>query len=116
MDAIDIIAALAALAQTTRLDAFRHLVAAEPDGLAAGKLADLLAVPQNTLSTHLNILAHAGLVHGTRQSRSIVYRADVPRLQEMMLYLIKDCCGGRPELCAPLVAELTPCCPKLADA
>lgn len=116
MDEIEIVAALAALAQSTRLAAFRHLVAAEPEGLAAGKIADLLAVPQNTLSTHLNILAHARLVNGNRQGRSIVYRADMARLQEMMLVLIKDCCGGRPELCGPLVAELTPCCAKMADA
>ena len=112
MDEIGIVAALAALAQTTRLEAFRHLVAAEPEGLAAGKLADTLCVPQNTLSTHLNVLAHAGLVNGSRHGRSIIYRANIKRLQEMMLFLIKDCCGGRPELCAPLIAELTPCCAK----
>jgi DNA-binding transcriptional ArsR family regulator len=70
----------------------------------------MLDVPQNTLSSHLNILAHAGLVRGERQSRSIIYRADLERLREVTLYLVKDCCGGRPELCAPIIAELTPCC------
>ena len=110
MDKEATILALAALAQPTRLDAFRALVASEPDGIAAGRLADMLAVPQNTLSTHLNILAHAGLVRGERSSRSIIYRAEIERLQALMLYLIKDCCGGRPELCGQLVAELSPCC------
>jgi ArsR family transcriptional regulator, arsenate/arsenite/antimonite-responsive transcriptional repressor len=105
------ILAFAALAQPTRLDAFRLLVKHEPEGIAAGELARLLEVPQNTLSAHLNILSHAGLVRGERQSRSIIYRADLERLREVTLYLVKDCCGGRPELCAPLIAELTPCCP-----
>jgi DNA-binding transcriptional ArsR family regulator len=100
----------AALAQSTRLDCFRLLVEHEPEGMPQGELARMLDVPQNTLSSHLNILAHAGLVRGERQSRSIIYRADLERLREVTLYLVKDCCGGRPELCAPIIAELTPCC------
>jgi ArsR family transcriptional regulator, arsenate/arsenite/antimonite-responsive transcriptional repressor len=112
MDNETAILALAALAQATRLDAFRLLVKHEPEGLPAGELARLLDVPQNTLSTHLNILAHAGLVQGERQSRSIIYRADLAQLRETMLFLVNDCCGGRPELCDPLITELTaPCCP-----
>jgi DNA-binding transcriptional ArsR family regulator len=111
MDSESTIIAFAALAQMTRLDAFRLLVEHEPEGVAAGELARLLAVPQNTLSSHLNILAHAGLIRGERRSRSIIYRADLERLREVTLYLVKDCCGGRQELCAPLIAELTPCCP-----
>ncbi len=112
MDEINTILVLAALAQPTRLEAFRLLVKHEPDGLPAGELALLLGVPQNTLSSHLNILARAGLVRSERQSRSIIYRADLAQLRETMLFLVKDCCGGRPELCAPLVADLTPCCPR----
>jgi ArsR family transcriptional regulator len=112
MDNIEVIDALSALAQTTRLDTFRLLVSREPDGVAAGELARLAAVPQNTMSTHLAILARAGLVRGERQSRSIIYRADLNRLREMMLYLVRDCCGGNAALCAPLIAELSaPCCP-----
>jgi len=112
MDSEDIILALAALAQPTRLEAFRLLVKHEPDGLPQGELARMLAVPQNTLSSHLTILSHAGLVMNERQSRSVIYRADLARLREAMLYLVKDCCDGRPELCEPLIAELTaPCCP-----
>jgi len=112
MDNIEAIGALAALAQTTRLDTFRLLVAREPEGVAAGELARLMAVPQNTMSAHLAILARAGLVSGERHSRSIIYRANLARLRELTLFLLKDCCGGRREVCAPLVADLAPCCEK----
>jgi ArsR family transcriptional regulator len=110
MDNIEAIAVFAALAQNTRLDTFRLLVAREPKGVAAGELARLMAVPQNTMSAHLSILARAGLVTSERHSRSIVYRADLPRLRALALFLLKDCCGGRPEICAPLIADLAPCC------
>jgi ArsR family transcriptional regulator len=110
MENIEAISALAALAQTTRLDTFRLLVTREPEGVPAGELARLMAVPQNTMSAHLSILSRAGLVSGERQSRSIIYRANLARLREVTLFLLKDCCGGRPDICAPLVADLTPCC------
>ena len=93
----------------TRLEAFRLLVRHEPEGLPAGELARALEVPANTLSSHLGILARAGLVTAERRSRIIQYRADIARLRELMLFLAKDCCGGRAELCEPLVAELA-CC------
>jgi ArsR family transcriptional regulator len=108
MDNREAIAALAALAQTTRLDTFRLLVKREPEGIPAGELARLMTVPQNTMSAHLAILARAGLVIGERHSRSIIYRADLSRFREVALFLLKDCCGGRPDICAPLV-DLTPC-------
>jgi DNA-binding transcriptional ArsR family regulator len=104
------IAALSALAQATRLDTFRLLVKHEPDGMAAGEIARRLDVPQNTMSAHLAILARAGLVRSERHSRSIIYRADLDALRELMLFLVKDCCAGNADLCAPLVAELTSCC------
>jgi DNA-binding transcriptional ArsR family regulator len=110
MESTDVILALSALAQETRLDVFRRLVKHEPDGVAAGELARLAAVPQNTMSSHLAILQRAGLITATRHSRSIVYRASLPAFQQMALYLLQDCCGGRPEICAPLVESLTPCC------
>ena len=75
MDDIETIAALAALAQTTRLNTFRLLVSREPEGVPAGELARQMDVPQNTMSAHLAILARAGLVRGERHSRSIIYRA-----------------------------------------
>jgi ArsR family transcriptional regulator len=104
------ITALGALAQGTRLDVFRLLVRHEPDGLAAGEIARQLDVPQNTMSAHLGILARAGLVRSQRHSRSIIYRADLDGLRALTLFLVKDCCAGNAQLCAPLVAELTPCC------
>lgn len=111
MDNEDTIMALAALAQSTRLDVFRLLVRHEPEGLPAGELARELATPHNTMSSHLAILSRAGLVSGERHSRSIVYRANLDGLREVMTFLVKDCCGGRTELCAPLIAELTCCTP-----
>jgi DNA-binding transcriptional ArsR family regulator len=111
METEQAITALAALAQGTRLDVFRRLVKHEPDGIAAGELARLLAVPQNTMSSHLAILARAGLVTAERQSRSIIYRADLQAFQAVALFLLQDCCGGKPDICAPLIESLMPCCP-----
>ncbi|MBV2149383.1 metalloregulator ArsR/SmtB family transcription factor [Sphingobium sp. AS12] len=104
------IAALAALAQSTRLDSFRLLVRHEPDGLPAGEIARLVGVPQNTMSSHLAILSRAGLVRSERHSRSVHYRADLDVLGALTLFLLRDCCGGNATLCAPIVAELSPCC------
>ena len=110
MDERGIVAALAALAQSTRLETFRLLVAREPEGIPAGELARLLEVPQNTMSAHLAVLSRAKLIVGEQQSRSIIYRANLERFREVTLYLLRDCCGGRADLCAPLIADLTPCC------
>ncbi len=112
MESTEAIAALAALAQPTRLETFRLLVRREPEGVAAGEIARLLAAPQNTMSAHLSVLARCGLVTGERRSRSIVYRADLARLGAVVAFLLRDCCGGRTEICAPLIAELSPCCVK----
>lgn len=106
-EAIDV---FAALSQPTRLDTFRLLMEHEPEGVAAGEIARRLDVPQNTLSSHLAILVRAGLIESERHSRSIVYRAVVDRVREITSFLVQDCCGARPELCEPLVAEFTPCC------
>lgn len=102
----DAIEALSALAQITRLEAFRLLVRHQPDGIAAGELARFLDVPPNTLSSHLSILSHAGLVAGERKSRNITYQANIDVLQDLVLFMLQDCCGGRPEVCAPLVKSL----------
>ena len=110
MDQEKVILALAALAQPTRLQAFNLLVRHEPDGLPAGDVARMLAVPQNTMSSHLAVLARAGLIQAERRSRLMVYRAEIAALRELTLYLVKGCCGGRAELCEPLIAELSPCC------
>lgn len=100
----------ASLAQETRLDAFRLLVRHAPEGLPAGEVARALQVPHNTLSTHLGILARAGLIESNRQSRSIVYRAKLQTVQDLAAYLLKDCCDGLQEVCEPLIADLRSCC------
>ena len=82
----------------TRLEAFRLLIKHEPQGVAAGELARLLSVPQNTLSAHLNVLTHANLVTSERRSRSIIYRARLDRLEALLLFLMQDCCNGRPDV------------------
>lgn len=111
MDNTTAITALAALAQSTRLEVFRLLVKHEPEGIAAGEIAKKLDVPQNTMSAHLSTLTNAGLIKSERQSRSIIYRAKLDVFRELMIFMVKDCCGGSAELCAPLIASLTPCCP-----
>jgi DNA-binding transcriptional ArsR family regulator len=105
MESEEIIEALSALAQTTRLAVFRRLVTAEPDGVPAGDLARDLGVPANTLSAHLAVLARAGLVVADRRGRFVVYRAAVARLGEVTDALVADCCGGRPELCVTPPAD-----------
>jgi len=116
MESEQAIIALAALAQSTRLDVFRRLVQHEPAGIAAGELARLLAVPQNTMSSHLAVLSRAGLVTAERQSRSIIYRADLKVFQAVARFLLQDCCGGKPDICAPLIESLTPCCPPAKNS
>ena len=104
------VAALSALAQPTRLEVFRLLVRNEPNGLPAGEIAKLLGVPHNTMSTHLNILSRSRLVSSERDGRSIIYRVDLDEVRSFFVYLLKDCCDGRPELCQRLLDDLTPCC------
>lgn len=111
MDTENAILALAALAQDTRLKTFRLLAKHEPDGVAAGELSRLLEVQQNTMSAHLSVLSRAGLIAAERQGRSIIYRANLEAFREVALFLLQDCCGGRPEVCAPVIESLTPCCP-----
>ena len=111
METEDAVLALAALAQPTRLEAFRTLVRHEPDGLAAGDLARELEVPQNTLSAHLSIRSRARLVSSERHSRSIVYRANLAEFRDVAVFMLRDCCGGRPEVCEPVVQSLQSCCP-----
>ena len=89
------ITALAALANDTRLSAFRLLVQAGPGGLAAGQLADALGAQPQTLSFHLKELSHAGLIARERQGRSILYRAEFDRMVRLLTFLSEDCCGGQ---------------------
>lgn len=96
--------ALSALAQESRLAVFRLLVRTGADGLAAGEIARELGVRPNTLSTHLTILGHAGLVQSRREGRSVIYSADYDGMRDLLGFLVADCCAGRPEICRPLVA------------
>ena len=93
---------LSALAHGSRLAVFRLLVRTGPEGLPAGEIAREIGVLPNTLSTHLNILGHAGLVRARRDGRSIVYSADYDRMRDLLGFLMNDCCAGRPEICAPI--------------
>ena len=104
MESEQAILALAALAQSTRMSVFKLLVKYEPEGLAAGDIARLLAVPQNTMSAHLAVLARAELVMSERKSRSIIYRANLAAFQNLTSFMVEDCCGGRADLCAPVVS------------
>jgi len=99
------IAALAALAQESRLDVFRLLVQSGPDGLAAGEIGARLGVPSPTLSFHLHHLKYAGLVTSRRDSRSIIYSADYKAMSDLLGYLTENCCRGSAELCAPVACE-----------
>ncbi len=109
------IKALGALAQESRLQAFRLLVRGGPDGLPAGEIARTLGIPHNTLSSHLAILVNADLVKSHRQSRSIIYRIDFEGTRELLSFLMEDCCQGRPELCAPVLDSLLPGCCAITD-
>jgi DNA-binding transcriptional ArsR family regulator len=108
----DAISALAALAQPTRLAIFRLLIKHEPAGLVAGVIAETVGAPHNTLSSHLAILVRANLLHGTRDGRTINYRANVEGMRALLGFLVNDCCDGHPEVC-----DLSPenagkaCCP-----
>lgn len=101
------IEALSALAQDVRLDVFRLLVRAGADGMNAGGIAETLGVRQNTMSTNLAILSRAGLIKSERHGRSIRYFADIEGMRRLLSYLMEDCCGGRPELCGPLLRDVT---------
>ena len=95
-----VIAALAALAQETRLDAFRLLVQAGSEGLPAGAISDALAVPSATLSFHLKELKSAGVVRCRREGRSLIYSPDFTAMNEMLSFLTENCCAGTSAGCS----------------
>ena len=110
METKSAVVSLAALAHEGRLAAFRLLVQAGGDGLAAGELARRLDMLPNTLSANLNILSRAGLITSQRDGRSIVYRAQYDAMRDLLAFLVEDCCGGSPEICAPLMKVANGCC------
>src|SRR5215510_13194866 len=105
MDKLDAVAALAALAQEHRLEIYRRLVQAGPEGMAAGEVASAIGIAPNTLSFHFDRLRHAGLVSVARQGRSLIYAARYETMNNLLGYLTENCCGGRPELCAPAAGK-----------
>lgn len=94
-------AKLAALSQETRLGVFRLLMVQGPDGMAAGDIARRLDVPPSTLSSHLSVLEHAGLIASTRIQRSIRYAVDIEGSRALIGFLTEDCCRGNPAICGP---------------
>ena len=111
MDTSNALSALSALAHDGRLAVFRLLVKAGPDGMAAGDIARKLKTAANTMSAQLLVLSNAGLIRAQRDGRSIIYAADFDRMGALLLFLTEDCCGGKPEICAPLVQTVNACCP-----
>jgi DNA-binding transcriptional ArsR family regulator len=94
MQAPQAVTALAALAQEHRLALFRLLVQAGEDGMAAGAIAERLELPSSSLSFHLAGLSRAGLIGQRRQGRSLIYRADYGRMNELLAFLLENCCAG----------------------
>lgn len=99
--------ALSALGQETRLEIFRLLVKAGPDGLPAGEIGERLRTLQNTTSAHLKVLSHAGLISAKREGRIIRYAADMTSFRDLLAFLMEDCCEGEPELCRPVIDAVT---------
>src|SRR5438046_4247939 len=109
MKKIDVLAALAALAQENRLDVFRLLVEAGQQGLPAGAVAEALKLAPNTLTFHFDRLRDAGLVTVRRDGRSMIYAARYATMNALIAYLTENCCGGAPETCAPVaICQPTP--------
>ena len=94
MKSIDVVAALAALAQETRLAVFRLLVQAGPSGVAAGEISAQLDIPANTLSFHLKTLSQAGLLESRQEGRFIYYAAAYARMDDLIAFLTDNCCNG----------------------
>ncbi|MDR3422090.1 MAG: helix-turn-helix domain-containing protein [Xanthobacteraceae bacterium] len=104
MEKSDAVIALAALAQDNRLDVYRLLVQAGPEGLPAGSIAEALKLAPNTLTFHFDRLRGAGLVTVRRAGRSMIYAARYEAMNGLIAYLTDNCCGGAPAECAPVAA------------
>jgi ArsR family transcriptional regulator len=103
MEMTQIVDALSALAQETRLKAYRLLVEAGPEGLSAGRIGEELELPPATLSFHLAHLARTGLVRSRQDGRFVIYSADFRSMNELVGYLTENCCGGR--VCSPSIPK-----------
>jgi len=103
METLQAIDALAALAQPSRLEAFRLLVQAGPKGMAAGAIGEALELPPATLSFHLAHLARAGLARSRQEGRYVIYSADFASMNQLVGYLTENCCGGAS--CGPSIGD-----------
>ncbi len=111
MEEAQALATFGALAQETRLRVVRLLVKAGAEGVPAGQIAEAVGVSASNISFHLKELERAGIVAARREARSIVYAADFAALSGLVRFLMEDCCGGRPEICSPILADFPTCCP-----
>jgi DNA-binding transcriptional ArsR family regulator len=109
METQNALSVLAALSHPVRLSAFRLLVQHEPEGLSTGQLVEASGLSQSTFSTQLAVMAKAGVVITERRGRQQIQRANIAALRDLMVFLVKDCCQSRADLCEPLIAELS-CC------
>lgn len=107
MDKKNVLAAFSALSQETRLDVLRLLIRRGETGALSGEIGDALGVKQNTMSANLTVLLQSDLVRNTREGRGIRYFANMNAIAGLIGFLMEDCCGGRPELCRPILTELT---------
>ncbi len=112
LNAPDPVAAFAALAHEQRLAVFRLLVKAGPEGMPAGKIADVMNTPASSMSFHLAQLHRSGLIEQRRESRQLIYTAAYERIAGLLGFLLEDCCGGRMEVCQPIaeIAARAACC------
>ena len=113
MDERQALVALGALSQETRLKVIRMLVVAGPGGISAGAIAEKMEVSPSNVSFHLKELDRAGLITQQRESRSIIYSANYEALGGLVRFLMEDCCGGHPEICAPAAAVAACCAPTM---
>src|SRR5580692_7274001 len=102
METINAVAALAALAQENRLEIFRLLVQAGPEGMAAGQVAEKLGLAPNTLTFHFDRLRFAALITVRRDGRSMIYAARYETMNGLLAFLTANCCQGVPQACAPV--------------
>lgn len=108
MEKSDVIDALGALAQESRLDVFRLLVQTGEEGLQPSQIGERLGVPANTLSFHLKELKHAGLVTFRREGRALFYVAEYDAMNALLAYLTENCCQGEAGGCAVQICDTTP--------
>lgn len=105
MESIQVVKALAALAQSTRLAAYRLLVVCGPEGMAAGQIAEKLNTSAAMMSFHFKTLSHAGLIESRQDGRFVYYSANFAVMNNILAYLTENCCSGNPDACGVSVKK-----------